>query len=221
MLGKTEYHITLLGDKKVGKTCLTKMYIQGKFDNEYFPTQEAEQFSEEKDDPFSLGKVKEFINDTSGEAKQITYKLFIKKADAIILCYDATNRDSFEHIETVWYPLIKELKKKDLILGIVSTNNEFDDLKKVKDEEGLNLAKKYEAIFYKVSTSYEKEKVDKIFEKIGDLCLGVKDYIIPEISEEKEIEIEKPLDKDKNPKRDLEKNQKKNQKKKKFYIFYI
>ena len=92
-------------------------------------------------------------------------------------------------------------------------------MKKVKDEEGLNLAKKYEAIFYKVSTSYEKEKVDKIFEKIGDLCLGVKDYIIPERSEEKkiEIEIEKPLDKDKNPKRDLEKNQKKNQKKKKCY----
>ena len=234
MSGKTEYEITLLGDKKVGKTCLTKMYIKGTFDDEYLPTQGIRQFSVEKDYPFSFGKVKVVINDISGEAQPIIYKLFIQRADAIIICYDATNRDSFEHIKTNWYRLIKENKNKDLKLGIVSTKNEFVDLKKVKDEEGLNLAKEYEAIFQKLSTSYKTENVDKIFERIGELCLGGEDYIIPEISEEKEIEIEKPLekdknpkrdlekiekplDKDKNPKRDLEKNQKKNQKKKKRY----
>ena len=199
MEDKARYEITLLGDSFVGKTCLTKMYVNGTFEREYYPTLDFEQKSVNKRYPLCLGEVKVVINDTSGKALKIIHKLSIERADAIIICYDATNRDSFDNIKTKWYPLIQEYKKKDLILGIVSTKNEFKDLKKVNDEEGLNLAKEYKAIFQKTIIP-DKDTVDDIFLRIGRLCLGEEDYIPEKISEEKEIE--KPLNKDKNPKKD-------------------
>lgn len=133
------YKMTLLGDSGVGKTSLFKKLFTGKFDPRIISTIGVDKRSlnisintdeGEKDVDISLF-------DTAGQERfrSIT-KNYIKGADGVILIYDITNRQSFEHVQN-WLDNIIEILSdwKTQNYLIVLIGNKLD---LVKDDDNLN-----------------------------------------------------------------------------------
>ena len=89
--------------------------------------------------------------DTSGQERyHCLAPNFIKKADGIILMYDITNRESFEKISK-WRKDILDNKEKDFPVILVGNKSDLENERQVQREEGENIAKEFNFIFYEVS----------------------------------------------------------------------
>ena len=89
--------------------------------------------------------------DTSGQERYHSLAPnFIKNADGIILMYDITDRDSFEHISK-WWNDIMNFKKKDFPVVLVGNKSDLEDERIVQKEEGESIAKEYNIKFFETS----------------------------------------------------------------------
>ena len=89
--------------------------------------------------------------DTSGQERYHSLaSSFIKKADGIILMYDITNRESFDKISKWWEDILNN-KDKDFPVILVGNKSDLENERKVQREEGENIAKEFNFIFYEVS----------------------------------------------------------------------
>jgi len=89
--------------------------------------------------------------DTSGQERYHSLAPnFIKNSDGIILMYDITDRDSFEHISK-WWNDIMNFKNKDFPVVLVGNKSDLEDERMVQKEEGENIAKEYNIKFFETS----------------------------------------------------------------------
>ena len=87
------------------------------------------------------------IYDTAGQERyRALGKLYYKKADAVLLVYDITNRKSFENIKKYYVDIIRDNCKKDIIVLLLGNKIDKEEKREVPLEEGVDLAfqKKYE-----------------------------------------------------------------------------
>ena len=192
-----EYKFALLGDTKVGKTAFVKKLIGGEFgfsvstigvDKKSLNLDDIEVNFNNK-----LEKKSFHISlyDTAGQERfrSIT-KSYINKTDGIILMYDITNRESFDHIEN-WLESISDIlsdwkneKYLIILLGNKTDLAENDEnlpknekKRKVTYEEGKQKSEENELFWLgEISVKdipYEELKkkfnnmVAKTFEKVG------------------------------------------------------
>ena len=152
MIVPSEYEdiikLLIVGDSQVGKTNFISQFIEGKFDYNYKP-------SEGFDNKTSLlklkhdKKIKLQIWDSKGDEKDLSLNrsLFLK-VQGIIVMYDITNQDSFDHVEN-WIKYIKNVN--DNIPIILVANKCDSDERIVTEKEGNNLAIKYNFTFVEAS----------------------------------------------------------------------
>ena len=181
------YKFILLGDTKVGKTCIFKKISSDKFIKDNISTVGVDfqvldyEFEIEKNSKKIKKKLKIQLYDTAGQERYRSFtKSYINKSNGIIIVYDITNRESFDHI-TKWikdieeqYGKIDEIKaciflignKNDLVEG-----EEGEKERKVQINEAENLAEKYDLIWGgECSTKeYTKEQFDEIFIKFTQI----------------------------------------------------
>ena len=192
-----EYKFALLGDTKVGKTAFVKKLIGGEFgfsvstigvDKKSLNLDDIEVNSNNKIEKKSFHIS---LYDTAGQERfrSIT-KSYINKTDGIILMYDITNRESFDHIEN-WLESISEILsdwKSEKYLIILLGNktdlaendenlSENEKKRKVTYEEGKQKSEENELFWLgEISVKdipYEELKkkfnnmVAKTFEKVG------------------------------------------------------
>ena len=192
-----EYKFALLGDTKVGKTAFVKKLIGGEFgfsvstigvDKKSLNLDDIEVNFNNK-----LEKKSFHISlyDTAGQERfrSIT-KSYINKTDGIILMYDITNRESFDHIEN-WLESISDILsdwKNEKYLIILLGNktdlaendenlSENEKKRKVTYEEGKQKSEENELFWLgEISVKdipYDELKkkfnnmVAKTFEKVG------------------------------------------------------
>ena len=93
------------------------------------------------------------------------------------MCYDTNNYDSFLNIKNNWYEnIIKTFDNRKIVIGIIGNKynySNFDEVKKVDDEEAIKFAKEINASFAFISFKYYKE-TEKL---INDICLKLIDNI--------------------------------------------
>jgi len=65
--------------------------------------------------------------------------IYYKNSSAVIIIYDITNRQSFDHIDK-FYRDAKEMAGKHAVVVIVGTKNDLNEERKVKEEEGRDFA---------------------------------------------------------------------------------
>lgn len=170
--------LIFLGDTGVGKTQIINIYNNKLFQNEHFPT-------------FSIDFQIKILNinektlkihciDTEG-SKDISEDLgksFIKKADAFIIIYDITSRESFINIYKYYdylkFALNNLEKKYNKIIYIVGNKYDLRTNRLISENEGREIANKYEAKFMECSAK-NGLNVDRLFE-----------YIIQDISRKEE-----------------------------------
>lgn len=169
----TRYKIHILGDTKVGKTCICNRYLEDEFEEKYYQTLGVEY------------KIKQLLiqqesllcslNDYTGKKTEASSALkTIKNVDCFLLVYDVTSQNSFKNLSK-WLELINEEIKKNVIFVVVGNKIDLKKQRKVQTKEGEEFAKKNGFIFAEVSAKtgdgikdlFETQIYSKINEKIN------------------------------------------------------
>ena len=120
-----KYKFTFLGDSTVGKTSIFRKLFTSKFREGVLSTVgidvktikiedvEVNTNGNNENKCFEIA-----VYDTSGQERfRSIPRNYIRGSDGIILIYDITNKQSFEHIET-WLESISDIRSKNKIMRI-------------------------------------------------------------------------------------------------------
>lgn len=182
------FKIIFVGDSGVGKTCLMEKYCNDNFNMHHDLTIGVEfciKFTE-----FTLSnnkkiKIKSQFWDTAGQEsfKSIT-KSYYRNVAAVILCYDTTNLQTFNHL-TNWISDIKKECATDTILMLAGTKIDLENLRVIKTEQGEKFASDHNMAFYEVSAK-KNINIENLFDTLilkiyndyinGKIKNGIREY---------------------------------------------
>ena len=144
--------ILTLGDSAVGKSAILIRYTQNKFHSNYLTTVGIDYQS--KIIHYQNREIEMQIWDSAGQEKyRAISKQYYKKANGIILLYDVTSRESFQNIKQ-W---IKD-KNNNITMKpfLILVGNKIDLERKVTQQEGEELAQKYNVLYFETSAATGK-----------------------------------------------------------------
>uniref|UniRef100_A0A0R3RZV8 Ras-related protein Rab-8A n=1 Tax=Elaeophora elaphi TaxID=1147741 RepID=A0A0R3RZV8_9BILA len=159
------FTVMLIGDSCCGKTCLLIRFKDGAFLNNNFISTVGIDYRNklvEVDD----AKVKLQVWDTAGQERFLAITTtYYRDADALLLVYDLTNRQSFVNIRD-WLTRIKENAKDTVLITLVGNKMDLQSSRKVKYEEGRELAEAYNISFIETSAK-SGQNVKETFQGIA------------------------------------------------------
>ena len=123
--------VLLLGAKSIGKTCLIKRYLEGKFVEEHIPTVEERFPYDIKQDSYELHCEIIEIAPFDFPAER---DLHVKEASVIMLVYEVKNRKSFDIMRKI-YDSIKDVRGKGVPLMVVATRCDKLDSNEMMGED--------------------------------------------------------------------------------------
>lgn len=152
----------IIGDAAVGKSNLLLRFSQNDFKSEYQLTIGVEFGA--KNIEINNKKYRLQIWDTAGQEnyRSIT-RAYYKNSVCALLVYDITNRDSFEHLSS-WIEDCLAQSPKTVFMVLVGNKSDLSEKRKVTTEEGQQMAKNHNMLFFETSAK-TGDNVDKIFEE--------------------------------------------------------
>ncbi|XP_037482490.1 ras-related protein Rab-2-A-like [Triticum dicoccoides] len=160
MQSARRFTYTIVGDAGVGKTCLERQFTSRTFQEVHDLTIGVE-FSTRTinvDDK----RIKLDICDTAGhEAFVPITKQFYCGAACIILVYDITRRETFDHI-AILLERARELSRAGVTLALIGNKCDLSHMRAVSYEEGREFAKRHDLVFMETSAK-TTQNVDEAF----------------------------------------------------------
>ena len=102
-----------------------------------------------------------FLMDTAGQERfEALNSQYYKKADAVLLVYDITNKKSFDRLKNFYVDQIKNNCKEDIIIELLGNKSDLEDKRQVSIEEGINLAMEQHYEFLESSCLQNKNVAD-------------------------------------------------------------
>jgi len=167
MADKERYKVIILGNIEVGKTSLIIRFVDGIFEDQ------TQQEFETKDGNVTVdGKTVSLqITDTAGQERFRTLtSSYYRNADAMIVVYDITNKESFDVVEG----FIKEgntYSSTSCAKFLVGNKIDLEDKRVVTKAEGEEIANRLKIPFFETS-SLSGQNVDVLFQAIGKKLAG-------------------------------------------------
>ncbi|KAL2502708.1 Ras-related protein RABC2a [Forsythia ovata] len=159
------FKILLIGDSGVGKSSLLVSFISSSVDD-LAPTIGVDF----KIKLLTVGgkKVKLTIWDTAGQERFRTLtSSYYRGAQAIILVFDVTRRDSFTNLSDVWAKEVELYStNQECIKMLVGNKVDRESERLVSREEGASLAKDLGCLFRECSAK-TRENVEQCFEELA------------------------------------------------------
>ena len=142
--------LLIIGDSSVGKSNFLFQFIENKFTDSHISTVGFDCKSQIVTLPTSKQVVKLQIWDTAGQERymSVNKNLFLR-VQGMILMYDITNRESFEHV-TVWINNIREICSQIPII-LVGNKCDLEEERIVTEEEGREIAENNKMNFLEAS----------------------------------------------------------------------
>ena len=165
------FKVVLIGETGVGKTSIITQFIDQTF-QEDLQTTTGGTFST-KSVQCDNGKVLKFeIWDTAGQERYRSLAtMFYKDANAAIMVYDVTRKETFEELKNYWAGQVKDNAPEKIILVIAGNKSDLIEQETVDEGEARNFAKELNAIF--ISTSAKSsEGINNLFEEIAKKHTG-------------------------------------------------
>ena len=107
-------------------------------------------------------KIKLQIWDTAGQERFRTITTsYYKGAHAILICFDITDRESFEHIRN-WMADIDKFAKEGVLRILVGNKCDLEHARQVRKEEGNEIANKY-GIKYIETSAKDTINIEDLF----------------------------------------------------------
>ena len=205
------FKVVLVGESGDGKTSIITQFIDQTFQEDIQSTTGGT-FST-KSVVCDGGKILKFeIWDTAGQEKYRSLTtMFYKDANAAVMVYDVTRKDSFEEMKNYWAIQIKDNSPENIILAIAANKSDLIEQETVDEEEARNFAKELNAIFVTTSAK-SSEGINSLFEEIAKKYSGATNITIkeeedgeePQVQEQKNtntVKIENPGKEVKKPKK--------------------
>mmetsp|Transcript_72256 Transcript_72256/g.64940 ORF Transcript_72256/g.64940 Transcript_72256/m.64940 type:complete len:219 (+) Transcript_72256:167-823(+) len=146
--------IIIIGESGVGKTALLHKYVMNKFIEEHKATIGADFLTKD----ISIGDklITLQIWDTAGQERfQSMSSAFWRGANACIMIYDITNKESFESINKWRDNLLREIDPEQIetfpLLLIGNKSDLSDEKREVPRFDANNYAQQYQMLFYETS----------------------------------------------------------------------
>ena len=171
--------IVLVGQSNVGKTALMLRFTDDKFNSSYVNTIGVDfRFR-----TLTVGgkRVKIQIWDTAGQEKFRTVtSTYYRGSDAILLCYDITDKQSYEQLLTYWADEINKQQLDIPFLVLVGTKADRESERQVESLPGpfcvINLGGQMEKNARVIETSAKSSKnVYEIFEELAGEFIKMKE----------------------------------------------
>ncbi|KAJ3425126.1 ras-related protein rab-24 [Anaeramoeba flamelloides] len=191
---QTDIKVVLLGSPYVGKTCLVERFINKRFNEDQrqtiggcFSTQQMTVGNDE----ILLG-----IWDTAGQERyEAMTKMYYRGAHAAIICYDVTDKTTFERLR-FWIQQLQEAEK-NCSLFITATKIDLltnEKQRAVSLNEVENFSKSVDGIIMETSAKYG-QGIDILFDSIA------KDFVRknPEWKTNKSTNLPEKINLDGNP----------------------
>ncbi len=147
--------ILVLGQSSVGKTNLITRYVSDSFQESSRPTIGNDYFRSIR----YYNDLKTFVKfwDTAGQERfNAMTSTFYNNADAVILVYDITNRESFEKV-SYWLEEVQTNCKKPISIMLVGNKNDLLAERKIPTIEALNMAKLHDMLFFETSAKTNED----------------------------------------------------------------
>ncbi|NVM03756.1 MAG: GTP-binding protein [Candidatus Helarchaeota archaeon] len=154
------FKIILYGNSAVGKTSIVNRYVNNKFEDDYISTLGYNVL--EKIIELGKDKISFLIFDIGGQEKFTELrKQYSKGANAALIMYDITDRDSFNNVRNWYNDLIEFTDNARFIL--IANKIDLEDQRQVSTQEGEELAKEIFAEGFFETSAKENIEVDNTF----------------------------------------------------------
>ena len=197
-----KYKLIFLGDQGVGKSCIMNRFMNDTFTEEYQATIGLD--FQSKNVQIDGQDIHLLLYDTAGQEKfRSLIPMYTRDANIVLLVYDISSKDSFDHIPD-WLNDLKNVKLDEVIFAIIGNKNDLQEERKVSPEEGEKFAQEHNFIFHEISAKtsdgFEEFFYQKLFEKIRMTFRPAGQQPINAMQEEK-FNIEKEEEKKEQPKK--------------------
>ena len=158
-----QYKIVLIGDSGVGKSNILRRFKGDQFTVESKTTL-AVAFAS-KDMLVRGEEVKVQVWDTAGQERYRSIaKAYYKNAVGALLVYDITKQSSFKSVNK-WLNELYDHAEYEMAIGLIGNKSDLTQIRAVKTEEGMELAKKHNMMFLETS-ALDSTNIDLAFNKI-------------------------------------------------------
>jgi len=166
LLYESLFKILIVGDINTGKTAILDQFSNAHFDHTYISTIgidfNVKIVALDKDT-----KVKLQVWDTCGQERfRALTRSYYRNAQAIIIVYDITSRESFEKSK-LWIKEVENYVEKSVLVVLVGNKTDLYPKRKIEYFEGHKLAEENYMNFFEVSAKYDNN-IETLFRFIGE-----------------------------------------------------
>ena len=165
------FKVVLVGESGVGKTSIITKFIDETFQEDQQSTTGGTFIT--KSVICDGGKILKFeIWDTAGQERyRALTKMFYKDANAAIMVYDITRKDSFEELKNYWSEQIKESSPEGIILVIAANKSDLFEHEAIDESIAREFAQQIGA-FYIATSAKNSDGINNLFEEIAKKYTG-------------------------------------------------
>lgn len=159
--------IVLIGETQVGKTSMISRLVNGRFNEDNPATIGASlnNFCVQT----KYGAVTLQIWDTAGHEKyRALTPMYYRSANVAIMCYDITNKDSFDKLYS-WSQELADKGPQGLKTVVVGTKKDLEENRAVSTDTAQEFAYDRQASFFMEVSSKTGENILQLFQQIGEL----------------------------------------------------
>jgi small GTP-binding protein len=164
--GSAGHKVVILGDSRVGKTSILSRQMHGHQPQIQSPTIGCH--CSEISVQAKSGKVTLQVWDTAGqEMYRALVPVYLRGAEAAILVYDVTDRESFKSLGH-WYDLLVSVLPPTTIVCLVGNKIDLGNEAVVEDQQAKTFAQVHGSQLFKVS-AMSGEGLQNLFESLAEL----------------------------------------------------